>query len=217
MAKNDNKTSYTSVRPDYKNPPEGKIYFPRVLEDDPGTNKEETRVQFAAYGNRIVFWKFSATYLPCVMELIDDTPDNRMAKKEFVKEVSTLCKQRERLGKYTDEVEAEPSVKQDKKVYRELARALSLDKFNEETGEREIDQATDDVTATTVMVNETVDEMKSEAQTCGEDHYAIFKRQMVGFKQREIAAQTGIPTSTVSDHVKDIKASKAKHEKEVTR
>ena len=88
---------------------------------------------------------------------------------------------------------------------------------DEETGKREIDQATDDVTATTVMVNETVDEMKSEAQTCGEDHYAIFKRQMVGFKQREIAAQTGIPTSTVSDHVKDIKASKAKHEKEVTR
>lgn len=203
MTKKENRERYNSCRPDYKNPPEGKIYIPRVLEDDPDAKATDEHVQFAAYERHIVMRRFSMTRLPCVMELVDDTPDNRAVRQEIIREMGRLCKKRERHSS--------------ENATSEMAAPLSLDKVNEETGLPEVSPASPDRTEFAVVFKESHDELKADLDARGKDRYEIFRLQKEGYTQKEIAKKLNMPSSTVSDHVKEIKAITKKHRKEVLR
>lgn len=203
MANKDKKVSYSKCRADYSNPPEGKIYIPRVLEDDPNAKASDEHVQFAAYEKHIVMRRFSMTRLPCVLELFDDTPENREFKKQYIRMIGTFCKRRERhCGE---------------NVSPEMALPLSLDKCDPETGLPELDPRAAENIEMTVAFSETGDELKADLEASGKDRYEIYRLQRDGYKQTEIAKILNVPTSTINDRVKEIEKIAEKHRKEVLR
>lgn len=203
MAKIDKSVRYHSSRPNYNDPPEGKIYIPRVLEDDPDAKASDEHVQFAAYKSRIVMRRFSMTRLPCVMELFDDTPENREFKKQYIRMIGTFCKRRERHS--------------GENVSPEMAPPLSLDKCDPETGLPELDPRAAENTELTVAFNESQNELKTDLGASGKDRYEIFRLQRDGYKQTEIAKKLNVSTSTINDRVKEIERIAEKHRKEVLR
>lgn len=143
------------------------------------------------------------TRLPCVMELFDDTPENREFKKQYIRMIGTFCKRRERHS--------------GENVSPQMAPPLSLDKCDPETGLPELDPRAAENTELTVALNETKNELKADLEAIGKDRYEVFRLQRDGYKQTEIAKKLNVSTSTINDRVKEIERIAEKHRKEVLR